>query len=335
MRIGLVGFFGWGNFGDELFYDLWHEFLVGHELVRMNDIIQKPYFLESATTNAETVDIILIGGGDLIRIENLSDLYWNYAWTKKPIIISGIGVAQESDRISGRVIPGLKKFLSLSNVLSFSVRDEQSAEWIETHLCSTIPIKTIPDLAFLSNTVRKYETNVLPKRKPKVALVLNKTDITDEDLSWWQRIQAGQEADLIEAQILVLGTGDQKEREMDKLRSMNLDRFATQFDSVEEMVKAIRQVDLMISAKFHAVVVASSYDIPYISIRKTSKSIAFESYKWSELPTPDLDFLFTNLKKSDYFREIDPAPSASYLRILVKKEIDKIIDIINKINVSP
>lgn len=62
MRIGLVGFFGWGNFGDELFFETWQEALRGHELIRMNDLITKPYFESSAIQMVRSVDAILIGG---------------------------------------------------------------------------------------------------------------------------------------------------------------------------------------------------------------------------------------------------------------------------------
>lgn len=226
MRIGLVGFFGWGNFGDELFYELWHDVISGHELVRMNDLIQKPYFEESANKNADSVDVILIGGGDLIRVENLSDLYWNDAWTRKPVIITGIGVARESERVSGRVIPQLEKFFSSNNVLSISARDTESAKWIVDNLSPTVPVRTIPDLAFLSNTICKYEHTLLQKNKPEVALVLNKTEITDEDLRWWQYLKDAQDQSQIDARILVLGMGDQKEREMENLQSKNLAKYA-------------------------------------------------------------------------------------------------------------
>lgn len=45
-RIGLVGYYGFGNYGDELFRIVFEEALSSYELVVLHDVPKRPYFLE-------------------------------------------------------------------------------------------------------------------------------------------------------------------------------------------------------------------------------------------------------------------------------------------------
>jgi polysaccharide pyruvyl transferase WcaK-like protein len=44
-KIGLIGFFGWGNFGDELFLEVYKEYLGNDfDIEVIHDMDKKPYF---------------------------------------------------------------------------------------------------------------------------------------------------------------------------------------------------------------------------------------------------------------------------------------------------
>ena len=63
MNIGLVGYFGSGNYGDELFVELFQRSFAGHELTVLH---------ASAANGKHDVaevmrqDAIIVGGGDLL-----------------------------------------------------------------------------------------------------------------------------------------------------------------------------------------------------------------------------------------------------------------------------
>jgi polysaccharide pyruvyl transferase WcaK-like protein len=80
--IGLVGYFNYGNYGDELFLQIWKEKL-GNNNVR---------FLHS-NDSIEDIDKIVIGGGDLIIPNDINNNYFNYSWLAKKIYIYGIGAS--------------------------------------------------------------------------------------------------------------------------------------------------------------------------------------------------------------------------------------------------
>lgn len=49
-KIGLVGYFGFGNFGDELFMDVHKQFLADdYELEVVHDLTEAPYFSQKST----------------------------------------------------------------------------------------------------------------------------------------------------------------------------------------------------------------------------------------------------------------------------------------------
>lgn len=334
MRIGLVGFFGWGNFGDELFFETWQEALSGHELIRMNDLITKPYFESSAIQKARSVDAILIGGGDLIRTESISQLYWNGAWTQKPIIISGIGVAKESATQRDDVIPRLAKFFNSVNIMSICTRDDESSRWIRENLDPLVKVRVAPDLVFSNLKFENFRSEISAGEVTRISFVFNKTDITDSDMYYWNAISAAHLNEKIEIRLLVLATGDQKAQELRVLEESGLLEYAETFESTDEMLEALHSSDLVISAKFHALIVAAKFGIPYISLRETSKSSSLSSYLPS-VPIPESlsSILKAAAGKSDE-REASINQEIENISRLARAEVDRvseIMDIISKI----
>ena len=94
-RLGLVGFYGWGNYGDELFIDAFREHL--SPAVALTVVPQKKRrsrFLPPVAPSLRDLDAVLIGGGDLVVPWNLSTHYWDPRYLAKPVYIHGVGVPQ-------------------------------------------------------------------------------------------------------------------------------------------------------------------------------------------------------------------------------------------------
>ena len=297
----------------------------------MNDLIEKPYFTNSAVSKAASVDAILIGGGDLIRVESISPLYWNGAWTSKPIVVSGIGVAEESKTVRADVIPRLQRFLGSNNILSLSARDERSAAWINHYLKPAVPARTVPDLVFAKSEGSERQDKS-GRRLPKVGFVFNKTHLTDSDLNFWNHINAANAKGQIFATILVLATGDQREKEVDNLQRNGLYEYAEEFEDTGKMIDRLRDMDLVVSAKFHALVVASKYRIPYISLRDTSKSIALARYSSSEAIPRELDDLLEPIIGTLSRSNSVQCMTTNHVRDLANAEISHVTGLMNAID---
>jgi polysaccharide pyruvyl transferase WcaK-like protein len=269
-RIGLIGYFGWGNFGDELFFQQWQTVLGEDRTFRVNDLLQKPYTTRPAVDVAGGADAFLIGGGDLIRTESISSLYWNKAWTSRPLVISGIGVAQETERRRSDVVPRLRQFMADAHILSLSARDAESQAWIEEQLCPPVEVRLVPDLAYAAVSRLKPAVG-RPDDACTVGVVLNKR-VTDRDVEILAALLRAEEAGQLKLRLMVLATGQQRDQEIELLRQYGHESRAEVFSGVPEMIAAIAGLDVLYSAKFHGLVVASALGIPSRSLRTTSKA---------------------------------------------------------------
>src|SRR4028118_1926988 len=92
-KVGLVGYFGWGNFGDELFIETHRQYLSRHyDLEVVHDLLTEPYFTRPIEEVVEKYDAFLIGGGDLLNPARVSNLYWRMEYLQKPVFVMGLGV---------------------------------------------------------------------------------------------------------------------------------------------------------------------------------------------------------------------------------------------------
>src|SRR5215204_1579567 len=90
-RVGIVGYFGWGNYGDELFVKAYRDLFAGCELVTFHNAASDT-LREDAEALIASVDAIVVGGGDLLIPWNVSKIYWDMRYLSKPVHLFGIGV---------------------------------------------------------------------------------------------------------------------------------------------------------------------------------------------------------------------------------------------------
>ena len=266
-RVGLIGYYGWGNFGDELMRQVWTDALEGHATSRkVHSLLQRPYFQQRATDVADSFDHLLIGGGDLIRPRSISSLYWNRAWVRRPVTVSGVGVALEEDRLRPDVLERLHAFFRHSSIRHVSARDAASAGWIQEHLSPSVPVRVTADLAFAAQL-----PPAAPRQHQTVGVVLRK-EPSSEDVAAVRRVSNWAHRHGFSTEFLVLATGATREQEAVALRTVfGPDAVVRTADTVGELAAAVSRYGVLFTAKFHGAVVAYRYGVPPLSLRPTHK----------------------------------------------------------------
>ncbi|MEW1978959.1 polysaccharide pyruvyl transferase family protein [Kocuria palustris] len=303
-RIGLVGFFGWGNFGDELMLRGWKEALDGAAAQPVNALLQRPYFDRPAESVAADVDALVIGGGDLLHPDAISALYWNKAWLSRPIVISGVGVALERERERPDVLERLQRFFGAPAIRSITARDAQSAAWIRDRLTPSLEVGVIPDLCFAARL-----PDPAPPRAGMVSIVLRKTP-SDADISHVLRIKRWAASAGLQAQLLVLAIGVEAARETDALRASGIDLPVRTEGTLDGLLEAIGGSQLVVTAKFHGALIAARFGVPCMSLRTTHKLDALAEY----LKYPQMNLHVSEVQDTDLDRALAAPPPTAPVR---------------------
>src|SRR5215210_8078598 len=91
-RVGLVGFYGHGNYGDELFREVFCEHL--GESVELRTVLDAGPrgIADRLGGRVRASDAILIGGGDILNPWSMATPYWVRSYLRRPVFIAGVGV---------------------------------------------------------------------------------------------------------------------------------------------------------------------------------------------------------------------------------------------------
>ncbi|MEX2658818.1 MAG: polysaccharide pyruvyl transferase family protein [Acidimicrobiales bacterium] len=270
-RIGVVGFIGWGNFGDELFMLVHRQFLSPHfEVDVLHDILEKPYFTRPVDEVVAEVDAIVIGGGDLIIPWQLSELYWRPEFLERPVFLTGIGVPRWGG-FSRDVVDKMKAFIQHPNVRYIGVRDEPSREWIRQHLQPNVPVDCAPDLVC---SLELPEVELVEERI--LGVVTRKRRNEGDDLLWIERLCEKAAALDYRLHHLVLGTGRTGAADEAVEHELSFPGKETvRSEDVLELCKAIGRCTALASMKFHGSVVAAMYGVPSLVLSPTDKNRNF------------------------------------------------------------
>ena len=132
MKIGIIGYYGKGNIGDERILHCLRLFLKKHEIhsftITSNERIDK----------INSCDYVLVGGGGLL-LRRANQFYGLLSKITKPIGVVGIGV----DSMNNDMAKTVDFLLEKSDF--FIVRDKESRELLSNHP----KVKVGPDLTFL------------------------------------------------------------------------------------------------------------------------------------------------------------------------------------------
>ncbi|HEY6737763.1 MAG TPA: polysaccharide pyruvyl transferase family protein [Actinopolymorphaceae bacterium] len=275
--IGLVGFFGWGNYGDELFLKVWDEHLGDAcKLTVLHDLLQKPYFGRPVERAVDEVDAILVGGGDLVIPWKFSELYWKDEYLERPVYIAGVGVPTWGKPDPG-VIARLRAFFRHPRVRYVCARDPESAEWIRRHLEPRVPVGWAPDLVFGWTLPR------LPARDPEekiLAIATRHRARGPDDLTNLRRLAARARERGWRVRNVVLATGRTRVADLQVARAFaenvadaGVDEVEiVESDDLDVITRALGSATVAASMKFHGTVVATAYGVPCFAMAPTDKS---------------------------------------------------------------
>lgn len=270
-KIGLVGFFGWGNFGDELFLEAHRQHLGDeYELDVIHDLQSDPYFSKPVEEMIAPYDAILIGGGDLINPVRVSNLYWKEAFLTKPVFVFGIGVP--SAKFARKdVIDVYRKFFQHPNCRLVVPRDVESYNWIKSN------IEPIGHMAWFPDPVcsLKLPAGTKPKEKTLGVVMRSHRSLSDDLSAVRTMIDKAKEMGYLVKHI-VLANLQLGHADLEMARSIaKEDEEIIASESLEEQCQAIASCSLLASIKFHGMVVASMYGVPSIAMSVTPKNRNF------------------------------------------------------------
>lgn len=270
-KVGLVGFFGWGNYGDELFLDGWRRSLSEHfDAKVVHDILKSPYFTGNPYIEADKYDAFVIGGGDLVIPNKVSQLYWHKAWLKKKVYIAGIGVPTWIKKEDPAVMRHMRNFFRHPNVQYIGVRDVESAEWIREKLEPRVEVRVAPDLVYglPMPPAREYA-----EEKVLGVSIRQRRVTAEDDYAPLAKLveEARRQGYSVKAVVLAgLRTGEADARAVERL-PFEVDEVIRSED-MSELSAALGGLDVLASMKFHGSLVASMYGVPAIVLSPTTKS---------------------------------------------------------------
>ncbi len=275
-RIGLIGYFGYGNYGDELFLDVYRKYFHDCELVVIQDSLTHPHYNENSWAKLDSVDALIIGGGDLFIPKYFAQNYFEERFLSKPIYFHGVGVPLWIGE-DPKVIERMAAFVQHPNVRKLNVRDIESADWVKAKLKPTIPIDYSADMVFTLDFPRVQRD---PKKKV-FGLIMRK--LTPGETKWNHITALLERARGFGYEIhnIVLGTGKIRDDDLVGLQEFKYEPMTlVDPNDLFELTKAIGACDVIASTKFHGCVVATAYGIPAITLTTTDKFLSL--YKMME-----------------------------------------------------
>lgn len=314
-RIGLVGYFGWGNFGDELFMEAHKQFLADdYDLEVVHDQLEQPYFSDSALENLKSYDGFLIGGGDLVNPNAVSELYWRKEYLEKPVFVHGIGCPNLKVKQS-RALNYFHEFFSHDSVKHICLRDVESKNYFDTAVKPKIETITYPDAVFAMNVpVIKRD----PKEKILGVVLRSHVSLVGE---YEQVRKAVDEAKSLGYQVRIIVAAFGKLGEGDLAVSKEFaasDEEIFYSNDLMELCIAMGSCNLILSMKFHTLVVGSMYSVPVIQLSSTQKNRNLFRY----IQRPDL---LGNYHDIDLYRKVPLVPAPLHSLLVKKLKRDSMI----------
>jgi len=302
--LGLAGFFGYGNYGDELFLDVWDKYLgQKYNLRILNDLESKPFFSEAFPSALDNIDGILIGGGDILQPWNIDSRYWNPDYLKKPVWIAGIGVplrANSKQAEKETIISRMNRFVSHPNVRCIHARDEVSFNWIKERFPDLREIFWSPDIVATLRHTHFQRSRELPSAKwNKLGIVVRsrKGKEDADDFSRVERFIDRSHSAGWHITIIILATGRTLLPDLYSSLRLNVSSPVSYVfsSSISHLTAALMDQDALLSMKFHGTVAAMMAGIPSVVGVPTLKNREFTK----QLSVPELCIGFESPKLDD------------------------------------
>lgn len=265
LKVGLVGYYGWGNYGDEFFKSVLESELPGVEFQVLHGVGPAGELdLSCVEERVAQVDVIMIGGGDLVIPYAMSSLYWQEVFLRKPIVVYGVGVPRWGG-YNHDVVIRMRAFMQHPAVKQVTARDQESADWISTHLKPHAPVACEPDI------VCAYQHRYVVPRDRAFGLVLRHqgADLNKNAVKiLLDRVRSRG----YHPRVLMLATDKTLSDDFQPLQKLDLgDVDIIVRSSLEALTDELISCDRVASMKFHGCVVAMSHNIPCLALSQANK----------------------------------------------------------------
>lgn len=270
-KLALVGYFGWGNFGDELFIEVHRQHLGDrYDFIIANDLLEAPYFSRPVADIVQDVDGVLIGGGDLLNPLRVSQLYWRKEFLNKPVFVYGLGIPRQQFRREN-VLRHYRLFFEHDNCKLVVARDVESYEWLKAEFGLEHKLEWYPDPVC---SLAKPAPEVSDEKVLGVVMRAHRS-LSDDFSSLRAMIDRAKQLDY-HVHHIVLGTGRLGAADLAVARQIaRPDEEVVYSDDLKVLCREISKCSLLATIKFHGLVVASMYGIPSIAMSSTPKNRNF------------------------------------------------------------
>jgi polysaccharide pyruvyl transferase WcaK-like protein len=303
--VGLVGFYGWGNYGDELFREVFEQQL-GDAMHLRTVLNPAPGRLRGRQLGpaVRASDALVIGGGDIVIPWSTSSRYWERVYVRRPVFVAGVGVPTFRAP-APHAVERLRTFFQHPSVRSIGARDSSSAEWIRQNLQPSAPVVTTPDLVC---ALRLPDVN-RPSDPPIFGIAVRRRAKPD-DLTHVRRLGERAQALGYRLRLLVLATGPTRARDLEATRDLGFaDSELISTDSLDAITRAIGECTAMASMKFHGSLVGAMYGVPSFVLMPTAKN----RYFMDDIGRRDLVAVYNDPDLPDRLTR-DPEPIAATTR---------------------
>jgi polysaccharide pyruvyl transferase WcaK-like protein len=297
--LGLVGYFGWGNYGDELFAEVYREHLGPpmrqHLVLQMDSEGRTSHKVAVA---AKASDAILIGGGDIVVPWVASNRYFDRVYLRRPVFVTGVAVPTWQAPVPAGII-ALRRFYQHPNLRYINVRDAVSADWIRTNLDPSVEVRLSPDIVCaltLPEVVRRTDPPIFGVAVRQRA---QPDDLTQVKAMCNRAIELG-----YRLRRIVLSTGLTRARDLEATKQLGFeDTELISSDNLDDISRGIGECTAFASMKFHGVVVATMYGVPAFVMMPTHKNKAF----LAQIDRPDLLTVYSSPDLVDHVsRDVTP-----------------------------
>jgi polysaccharide pyruvyl transferase WcaK-like protein len=245
-RLAAVGYYGFGNYGDELFREVLNRELNGHRVCFFPQTTQSPYFVEPLSEILRDFDGVIIGGGDLMIPWSWPPYYFDEAWLIRPTFLFNVGVPTWSGEDLD-VVNRYRRFVRHPNVAQIFLRDPESAKWVEDFL--EVKGTVFPDMAWSEKPLRCHKVD-------SRLLIVLRAGQTNDHYKIAQRIVQAAHLDGIETKFLIGGIGETAERDLKIISDYGFAESALVFTSLSAISNEISKSKYILSDKFHVCLTA-------------------------------------------------------------------------------
>lgn len=331
--IGLAGFFGYGNYGDELFVSVYKEYFSDHfDLKILTDQLYKPYYNRPIEEIVDEVDAIVIGGGDIVQPWGMDVRYFSKAFLNKPVFILGVGVPIRSGENKPThqsekewIVEKYKNFFQHPSVKYIHARDNQSATWIQKKLTPVVKVIEAPDIVCALSLPLASK----PAGAPILGIVTRQRPNKDDDYTYLNALAEQQISNGWRVRHIILGTSDVGEKDIIDATDLKCQKELIYSQSLDDATRAIGECTCLASMKFHGTVVATMYGVPSTVLIPTNKNRNF----MNRIDRGDLLSRYDDETLCERFSEspdpIDPK-SVAMLKDGAKKVLEQVVKEIRK-----